>query len=201
MRLTINITTGCILACGLLSAAPPPCITGTLASYIALGAEGCTFDGNVFANFTYSANASGGASKITPEEITLAPALFAPETTKLDFSAPWSVGADQTQESVISYTVVPPSTDTHPAQLDLTLGAVHIGGVIGGVTVKESTNVGTLNVYDRCTEVCQTKANGSLKFNPVSVLLIADHVSINGATGGASLKDFAAEVNLCYLCP
>jgi hypothetical protein len=55
MRLGLNIVAGSLLVCGLLSAAPPTCFTGTLASYIALGAEGCTFDGNVFANFTYSA--------------------------------------------------------------------------------------------------------------------------------------------------
>ena len=64
MRLTLNLTAGTLFTFGLLTAAPPPCVTGTLANYIELGAEGCSFDGNVFANFTYSAKASGGASII-----------------------------------------------------------------------------------------------------------------------------------------
>jgi hypothetical protein len=71
--------------------------------------------------------------------------------------------------------------------LDLTLGAAHIGSIIGSVTVDETTNVGKLNVFDRCVELCQTKTNDSLQFNPASVLLIGDHVSPSGGLGGASL--------------
>src|SRR6266852_6828775 len=55
-----------------------------------------------------------------------------------------------------------PSSDTpsclRPAarrrfQLQLTLGSAPVGGIIGSVTVNESTNVGRLSVFDRCTEV------------------------------------------------
>ena len=201
MRLTLKVAAGFGLACGLLSAAPPACVTGTLTSYIALGAEGCTFDGNVFANFAYSANASGGASIITANQITIVPMLLAPETTRFNISAPWSVSRSQSQDSVISYTAVLPCGDTRTAQLDLMLGSTHIGGIIGSVVVDESTNVGKLNVFDRCTEVCASKANDSLNFNPVNVVLVTDRVSLRGGTGGASLNEFTANLNLCYLCP
>jgi hypothetical protein len=56
-------------------------------------------------------------------------------------------------------------------------------------------------VFTRCIEVCQTKTNDSLNFKPVSVLLVSDHVNITDGNGGASLKDFAAQLNLRYLCP
>ena len=201
MILKLNIAAGSLLVCGLLSAASPPCFTETLASYITLGAEGCTFDGNVFANFTYSAKSTGGASIIRADQITVVPMFLAPETTRFIFSAHWSVSSGQSQDSVIGYTVVLPCGDTRTAQLDVALGSTHIGGIIGSATVDESTNVGKLSVFDRCTEVCQTKTNDSLNFKPVSVLLVADHVSLKGGNGGASLKEFTAQLNLCYLCP
>jgi len=201
MRRTLKVAAWCLLASALLSAAPPTCTTGTLASYIALGAQGCTFDGNVFANFAYSASASGGAPIIKADQIEVTPLFLAPETTRFSFAAPWSVGRHQTQDSVISYSTVLPCGDTHPAQLELTLGVAHVGGIIGGVTVDESTNVGNLSVFDRCTEVCQVKISDSFNFNPVSVLITSEHVNVSGGTGGASLKEFTAQLNLCYLCP
>lgn len=39
MRLASNVATGCLLACGIVSASSPACVSGTLASYIALGAK------------------------------------------------------------------------------------------------------------------------------------------------------------------
>jgi hypothetical protein len=201
MILRLNIAVGSLLVSGLLSAAPPTCFTETLASYIALGAEGCTFDGNVFANFSYSANASGGASIIRADQIMVAPLFLAPDTTRFNFSAQWSISSEQSQDSVIGYTVVLPCGDTRTAQLDLMLGPSQIRGIFGSVTVDESTNVGKLSVFTRCTEVCQTKTNDSLNFDPVSVLLVTEHVSLRGGNGGASLKEFAAQLSLCYLCP
>jgi hypothetical protein len=201
MKLGLKIAAGYSLACALLSAAPPSCITGTLASYIALGAEGCTFNGNVFANFAYSASASGGATMIRADQITVVPLLILPETARFSFSAPWSVGKGQKQDSIISYTAVLPCGNTQRAQLDLTLGAPHIGSMIGSVTVDETTDVGDLHVFDRCVELCQPpKANDSLQFSPVSVLLISDHVSLSGGLGGASLSEFASALNRCILC-
>lgn len=197
----LKLTVACFLVCGLLSAAPPTCSTGTLASYIALGAEGCTFDGNVFANFTYSAKSTGGAAIVRADQITAVPAFLAPETTRFTFSAPWAVATEQSQDSAIGYTVVLPCGDTRTAQLGLLLGSTQIKNIFGGVTVEESTNLGKLNVFTRCTEVCQTKTSDSLNFSPVTVLLINEHVNITGGNGGASLDEFTAQLNLCYLCP
>ena len=69
------------------------------------------------------------------------------------------------------------------------------------MTVEESTNVNKLGVFERCVEICQTKTVDSLNFNPVDVVLLSDHVSLSGGTGGASVGEFADLLNLCYLCP
>jgi hypothetical protein len=154
----------------------------------------------VFANFSYHARAGGGAATITADQIMVTPLMVVPAAAKLNFSAPWSVDQDQTQDSVISYTIVPPPGGAIPSQLQLTLGAASVGGIIGDVAVHESTNVGDLNVFTRCTEVCQTNTNGYLDFDPVSVVLVRNHVHLAGGTGGASLKEFGATLDRCPLC-
>jgi hypothetical protein len=200
MRLNVNVAVGCLLASGLLSADPPTCVAGTLADYIALGAQGCTLNGDVFANFSYVASASGGAATITADQITVTPLVVVPATARFNFSAPWSVDQDQTQDSVVRYTVVPPPGGTAPSQLQLTLGSAQVRGIIGSVMVDESTNVGELSVSVRCTEVCQTKSKDSLNFDPVSVVLVRDHVSLSGGTDGASLSEFGVALDRCPLC-
>ncbi len=190
----------CLFACGWLLAAPPTCVTAALADYIALGAQGCTLNGDVYANFSYSAGASGGAATVTADQIIVTPLVVVPATSRFSFSAPWSVDQNQTQESVIRYTIVPPSGWTVPSQRQLMLGTAQIAGIIGRVTVNEITNVGKLSVFTRCTEVCQAQTNGSLNFDPVSVVLVTDHVHISGGNGGASLNEFGALLNRCVLC-
>jgi len=201
----LNVMTGVLLGCGLLSAAPPTCVVDTLANYIALGAQGCTLDGDVFANFSFSVTSSIAATTITANQIIVTPQIIVPTTAVLKFSGPWKAAAGQTLDTVIQYTIVPPpvsdpTTTPAPWELDLSLGGAHIGGIIGSVTVNETTNVGNLTVFERCADVCQIEPTASLKFAPVSVILVSDHVSISGGNGGASLTDFSAALNRCPLC-
>ena len=95
---------------------------------------------------------------------------------------------------------MPPPDGTTPSQLQLTLGTARVLGIFGSVTVNESTNVGKLSVFDHCTEVCQTKPIDLSGFNPVSVVLVTDHVSLSGGNGGASLSEFGAALDRCILC-
>jgi hypothetical protein len=200
MKLSLWAVLGCLLACGQLSAAPTACVNATLANYIALGAQGCTLNGDVFANFSYSGGRSYGGATITADQILVTPLVVVPATAALNFSAPWSVGQDQTQESVIRYTIVPPPNGTLPFQLQLRLGPALVGGITGAVAVDEFTNVGNLTVLTRCTEVCQGKTNDSLDFDPVSVVLVTHRVRLLGGTRGASLNGFGAALDRCILC-
>ena len=200
MRLSLSTALGFLLVCGWVSAAPTACVNATLADYIALGAQGCTLTGDVFANFSYVAGATGGAATITADQILVTPLLIVPAGASLNFSAPWSVDQEQTQESVIRYTIVPPPGGTLPSELQLRLGPALVGGIIGGVAVHEFTNVGNLTAIIRCTEVCQEKINNSLDFDPVSVVLVTHRVRLLGGTGGASLDGFGAALDRCPLC-
>jgi hypothetical protein len=154
----------------------------------------------VYANFSYSAGATGGAASVTADQIILTPLIVVPATSRFSFSAPWSVDPNQTQESIIRYTIVPPPGLTVPSERQLTLGSVQVGGIFGRVAVNEITNVGKVSVFTRCTEVCQTQTTGSLDFDPVSVVLVTDHVHLSGGNGGASLNGFGAALNRCVLC-
>ncbi len=200
MRTRLVLALGCVFACSSAWAARPTCVTGTLASYIRLGAQGCTLDGITFANFSYSAEASAGARRITAEEITVAPQPVIPGETILGFSANWEVDKGQTLDSKIAYTAVLPCGDANPAMLELALSHAIVEGITGAVTVDESTNVGKLSVLDRCADSCETKPNASLQFDPVSVVLITDQVNLNGGIAGASLSGFDAGMDLCLVC-
>lgn len=200
MKLTVKIAAGCLLTCGLLPADPPTCVSGTLTSYMSLGAGGCTLAGATFANFTYAARASGGAAVINADQITVVPVLVIPATAQFVFSAPWSVANAQSEVSVIRYTAVLPCGDAAPAELDLTLGPAHVGGNVGNAIVQETTNAGNLSVFEACAQVCQTKSSAQLPFKPVSVVLITEVVSLNGGTAGASLNQFLAALNRCIPC-
>ena len=200
MKRSTRLAAGFLLAWGWLSAAPGHCVTSTLADYIALGAQGCILNGDVFANFAYRSSASWAAATVKADQIIVAPLVLVPAGAKLTFSGPWSVVQGQTLESVISYTIVPPSGGSVPSQLQLALGAASVGGIIGAVEVQESTNLGNLNVLNRCTEVCQAKTNDSLDFDPVSVVLVSEQVQLSGGTGGASLSGFGATLDRCPLC-
>src|SRR5260370_42529786 len=126
MKLHVKATVGCLLACGWLWAAPTTCVTGTLADYIALGAQGCALNGDVFANFSYFAGASGGAATIMVDQITVTPLVLVPATARFNFSAPWSVDQDQTQQSVIRYTIDTPPGGTVPSLHQVTIGTAPV---------------------------------------------------------------------------
>ena len=55
---------------------PPPCVTGTLASYMALGAGGCSVDILLYNNFNFSVlSSSGGPTPLTAADIEVVPSF------------------------------------------------------------------------------------------------------------------------------
>ncbi|MGA2352306.1 MAG: hypothetical protein ABSF70_17855 [Terracidiphilus sp.] len=185
--------------------ATPPCIQGTLQSYIALGAGGCEFDNVHYSNFTYGPTATIG---ISAAQIVVTPNLL-PRLNLfqgLNFTAPWSVAAGQTLQSVIGYSVAPypppiSTTPPEPGTLTLDLGTSRVSGIIGSVTVQETMSIAsgtsagttTLEVFETCEEVCAIKQSDSVSvssFPPFQTTII---VTLSGGTGGASLDYFAAD--------
>jgi hypothetical protein len=179
----------------------PQCVRGTLASYIALGAEGCTFDSVLYDNFTY---ASPVLNAITPAEIVVTPILLpvAGLSPGLNFSAPWSVAAGKSEISVIGFKAVPfppNAADILPltGTLTLDLGLAKVSGIVGSVTVEEKTSVAStaapLEVYEICEDACTIKERDSVTVSGIQILQTTITVSLSGGTGGASLESFASD--------
>ena len=181
-----------------------PCVKGTLASYIALGAGGCMFNSALYRDFTYAAPAS---NTITPAEIVVTPAELPIATAPfqgLNFSAPWKAAAGLTQVSIIGYNVVPfpPHAEPAPLSTDLTLdlGTVTISGVIGSVSITQqstsspavsATSTANLEVYESCADACTIRQSDSVTISPVTTLQTTLTITLTGGNGGVSLKNFA----------
>ncbi|MGD0939313.1 MAG: hypothetical protein ABR905_06330 [Terracidiphilus sp.] len=176
------------------------CKTGSLASYIALGSMGCMFDSALYRDFTYTAATTNG---VTANDITITPILLPTSTLfpGLNFSAKWSVAAGQSEQSVIGYNVVPFPPEASPVPTDavftLDLGQSQVLGIIGSVTVKETTSATSttdlLEVYEICADACSLKRTDSVTVAPIVPLQTTIVVSLSGGTGGASLNSFAAD--------
>ena len=178
---------------------PLPCVPGTLASYIALGVSGCAVGNIEFVNFRYNAKAGGGAPEISADLININPTIVVPQAAALAFSAKWQAAAGQSQESLISYTVI--VTEPHAsASLTLQLGATQTGQP-GLVVVSENTSVGDIQVFSHCAQSCRSKTTDTLDFTPVPARFrVADHVKLISTTGDSSLAGFTTIVNLCPPC-
>lgn len=200
-------------ACALLFAFPsiaqvvaaPPCVNGTLASYIALGDGGCMFGSVLYRDFNYIADSTADGA----DQILVTPSVLPFQTgfQGLNFSAQtatiWSVAAKETKLSKIQFNAVPfpPTAAALPdsAALTLDLGGAHVDGIIGSVDVQEvtnapaATNTAVLDVYDRCADACMLKQFDSVTISPIQVLQSTIKISLDGGTNGASLTNFATD--------
>lgn len=190
-----------LLACPPLVHAVTTCQTGTLTSYIALGAEGCIFDGAIYNNFSFPAISTNG---ITPDDILVTPNLLPAANLfqGLNFTplltTGWSVGAGLSEEFVINYdvaSIAPAGLGTGVLTLDL--GAAQISGPIGSVIVKETIAPATtasipLEVFEICEEVCSLKQSDSVTVTPIQPVQTTLTVTLDGGDGGVSLSGFAA---------
>jgi hypothetical protein len=124
----------------------------------------------------------------------------------LNFSAPWSVAASQSEQSVIGYNVAPfpPNASAVPpfsGLLTLDLGTSQISGIIGSVIVQESTSdsvstsspLTTLEVYDICEDACRLQQTEETTISPLQALQTSVVVSLSGGSGGVSLESFATD--------
>jgi len=161
------------------------------------------FQSALYRDFTYTAATT---NPVSANEIIVTP-VSVPITSNqflgLNFSAPWTAAVDTTSVSVIGYNTVPFPPEAGPAvsgvDLTLDLGTTTIGGIIGGVTVKEHvTTAGVasttnLEVYDTCADGCFLRRTDSVTLTPASTLQTTLTISLSGGTGGVSLSNFAAD--------
>lgn len=202
MKIKLAIAAGLLLSLPLFASVKTPCVKGTLASYIALGAGGCSIGNVTFANFSYPTSTT---NTIPANEIVVTPLaiVFDPGLT---FTAPWAAASGQSESSMIGYTVsfnslTPLATS---GLLKLLLGTAKISNIIGSVEVDETATEGNvadmLSVYEKCTEVCTIKSSDQLAFSPVNTLHVTDKVTITGGNGGASLSGYTVYFVSCPAC-
>jgi len=182
-----------------------PCAPGTLAAYIAMGSAGCSLGNLHVAGFTYKAKAGGGAGEITADQINVTPLLAPTGTFGLQFSAPWSVQAGQSQGSNISYRVLTASTAPVQVQQVRLDGDGFKAGLFGSVVVNESLATPTvtqaLQVYLKCTEVCRSQTSAERDLTPpVSMLIVLDQATLRSKLGAASMSSFTDWLVTCIPC-
>jgi hypothetical protein len=199
MKFKTVLTAAFALLCALPSAAQQTanCVKGTLASYIALGSQGCMFGSVLYRSFTY---ATPVLDPITPAQIVVTPVVLPTSTFQyqgLNFSAPWSVAAGGSEVATIGYSAVPYPPQAGPETLGgvltLDLGPSQVSGIIGSVSVQEKTNIATLDVYETCADACSIKQRDSVTITPIQVLQTSITISLSGGNGGASLSSFATD--------
>jgi hypothetical protein len=186
------------------SAATHMCVQGTLASYIALGASGCTVANATFANFSLAPATTTG---IPASKIIVTPPMPIVPSPSLAFSAPWQAAAAGSQQSTIKYTVsFSPPLGSSPANgiQKLVLGTAKVSGIIGAAEVDETITEGTLSallsVYEKCDDACTIKSSEQITLLPVTTLQITDAVTITGGNAGASLSGFTVYFDDCSMC-
>lgn len=181
-----------------------PCMTGTLADYMALGSAGCALGNLHVSHFAYQAKSSGGAAEITADQITVTPLRVPVGTYGLQFAAPWSIQSAQTQASKITYHVIASNASLQVQQVKLD-GAGFEAGLMGSVVVDEalatSAVTQSLEVYLKCTEVCRSQTSAELNMTPpAGALAVGDRVTLQSTQGGASMSGFTDWFVVCEAC-
>ena len=181
-----------------------PCMSGTLASYLALGSAGCTLGNLQVAGFAYQAKAGGGAPEITADQINVTPVLAPAGSFALQFAAPWSVQAGQSQSSGITYRVLTSTVSRPVQQLRLDGSDFHAGifsSVVVSETVATPAATNNLQVYLKCMEVCRSQTSATLDLNTgAPMLLVMDRVTLQARQGPASLAGFTDWLIVCIPC-
>jgi len=190
-----------ILACGCLQAGP--CVPGTLFSYEALGATGCTVGQLTANNFAFNSfNNVGVATPVTDTQTTVTP-MF--NTTgllgQLNFaSTGFSVSMNQSIQYLIAYTLDPhddiqsmddimdPPMASNGSANVTTVGCV--GAAFTGAICPTST--ATVMVFDNndTTTGTTTQFNNAKSITPSQILGIRNTITLQAGNGIGSKASF-----------
>ncbi len=194
---------GVIVLIPLSASAASPCPSASLEAYIDLGSTGCILGGLRVFDFTYNAEASGGALQITSEEIKVRPLLAPVGDFALQFSAAWRAQSGQTQKSFITYKVVSIARGRFIQQLRLD-GNGFQAGLFGTAAVNETATEQQLayhlRVFLQCVEVCGAHTSATRNIVPTPALLISERVLLDSRYGTAALSNFVSWFSECPLC-
>ena len=182
-------------------AVPSSCVDGgTYASYMATNAAGGCFVGDkTFSNFNYTSSGTNAtaipASGVTVN--TIGPAgsgatLLGPDIG-LQFNAPWSVGAGQALDSLITFDVAVTSGAALIHDAGLVQGGTSFSGNGLGQVAENAcgpapcTPSGAINLFT-IDSAGQVKLTDLTVFSPTGSLSVVKDISVNGNSGSASIS-------------
>ena len=188
-----------IAACGILQAGP--CVSGTLFSYEALGASGCTVGNLTAFNFGFSVlGSSGGAVPVSDMQITVTPTFGNPgQLGKLNFaSSGFTVSVNQSVQYLIAYTWDPhddiQSMDDIMDPPSAVLGFANVTtlGCMGAAFIGPncSTSTAVAMVFDNNGV---TQFTNSTNIIPSQILGIRNTIDLQALGGSASFDSFSQE--------
>jgi len=183
-----------------------PCVPGTLASYEALGATGCTVGQLTAFNFTFNVlSSSGGAVPVTDTQINVTPTFLGAGGSSLlgslNFaSTGFSVSVNGSVQYLIGYTwdphddiqsmddiMDPPSAVSGFAKIT-TVGCVNAAFVLGVCPGGNPT--ATVMVFDNNGA---TQFNSQANFTPTQILGIRTTIDLEAMGGSASFDSLSSE--------
>jgi len=186
MRMTLKslivaalVSLGMTAGCGAANAGA--CVTGTLASYEALGPTGCTIGNMTFFDFGWTPTATSGASAPPATIETATPHGFG-----FDFSGLfYATGAETSADAILTYTVK--TTDGANTIDQATLLALGTGSTYDGVT--EALCVGGLLTAcppggNRSMTVTGNGVADSVSFPGVNEVDVRKDISTIGSSSG-----------------
>lgn len=169
-----------------------PCVTGTVASFEALGSGGCTIGDKVFSNFSFTSSQSGGAVAPTAAGITVTP-IVGPDIG-LDFSALWTASSNQTADTTIDFMVSVvgggPALIEDASTVQSSSGFTGTGsasvteGICGPAPCSSTTSTDTINTAGT------TQLSSHVTFTPTGSIDAVKDIGVSGGTNGtASISD------------
>jgi hypothetical protein len=189
-----------ILACGSLQAGP--CVLGTLLSYEALGATGCTIGSLTVNGFAFGVlGSSGGAVAVTDAQISVMP-TNGPGVVALNFA---STGFNVTGSGSIQYLIAytwDPHNDIQRMDDIMNLPSAVLGfanvttvGCLNAAFVGStcSTATATVTVFDNNGT---TQVSNSAATTPVQILGIRNTIDLEAKGGSASFDSFTNEAEV-----
>lgn len=154
------------------------CQTGSLAAYMAPGYS-CSAGSLTFSNFSYTGTATNSAP-VSASEITIVPS-----GDSLLLEGPWSAGAGQSLDSVITYTVA--ATGAVISGVDVSmLGFNAVEGGLISVSASALGN-GTLLALLNYAQSGGLSTSSTAGFDPVQGAQISTNISVTGNNGQADI--------------
>ncbi len=180
---TVALSLLVVLVCG-VSAFGSACITDTYDHYVG----SCGLNDLTASNFSYS---TAGTNTMPASSIKVNPITTANNPGFL-FNAPWGVTGNQTQDSLIGFTITAPSSEINDLSLYMFGGAFVGNGLVtvsetycAGDTFADGCAGGTLGTLSTYLGTGLSKLYDSVTFGGVKVVDVQKNVELLGGGNGS----------------